>query len=263
MRIVRFKTETKAGCGIFEEGIIQEVEHAVPDCMTGGLPFDHRRPVFTGTCYQPDAVTLLAPCRPSKIVAVGLNYRSHAEEIRMPLPDEPLLFLKPSTAVIGPGGVIAYPSMSRRVDYEAELGVIIGTAAKNVSEKEARRYILGYTCFNDVTARDLQGKDKQFTRSKSFDTFAPMGPWIETALDPCNLTVQSYLGGALKQSGTTADLVFSVDRLLAFISRVMTLLPGDVIATGTPAGIGPMRIGDTIEIVVEGIGRLRNTVAGA
>jgi 2-keto-4-pentenoate hydratase/2-oxohepta-3-ene-1,7-dioic acid hydratase in catechol pathway len=262
MRIVQFKKETKTGCGIFEEGIIQEVEHAAPDCMPGGLPFDHRRPAFTGTCYQPDAVTLLAPCRPSKIVAVGLNYRSHAEEIRMPLPDEPLLFLKPSTAVIGPGGVIAYPSMSRRVDYEAELGVIIGTEAKNVSEEDARRYILGYTCFNDVTARDLQGKDKQFTRSKSFDTFAPMGPWIETELDPCNLTVQSYLGGALKQSGTTADLVFSVDRLLAFISRVMTLLPGDVIATGTPSGIGPMRIGDTIEIVVEGIGRLRNTVAG-
>jgi 2-keto-4-pentenoate hydratase/2-oxohepta-3-ene-1,7-dioic acid hydratase in catechol pathway len=262
MRIVRFKTETKTGCGIYEEGIIQEVEHAAPDCMPGGLPFDHRCPAFTGTSYPLDAVTLLAPCRPSKIVAVGLNYRSHAEEIRMPLPDEPLLFLKPSTAVIGPGGVIAYPSMSRRVDYEAELGVIIGTEAKNVSEKDARRYILGYTCFNDVTARDLQGKDKQFTRSKSFDTFAPMGPWIETELDPCNLTVQSYLGGALKQSGTTADLVFSVDRLLAFISRVMTLLPGDVIATGTPSGIGPMRIGDTIEIVVEGIGRLRNTVAG-
>jgi 2-keto-4-pentenoate hydratase/2-oxohepta-3-ene-1,7-dioic acid hydratase in catechol pathway len=262
MRIVRFKAETKTGYGIFEGDIIQEVADAAPDCVPGGLRFDHRHPTFTGNCYQPDAVTLLAPCRPSKIVAVGINYRSHAEEIRMPLPDEPLLFLKPSTAVIGPGAAIMYPAMSRRVDYEAELGVIIGAAAKNVSEKDVRRHILGYTCFNDVTARDLQGKDKQFTRSKGFDTFAPMGPWIETELDPGSVTVQAYLGGVLKQSGSTADLVFSVDRLLAFISRVMTLLPGDVIATGTPAGIGPMRVGDTVEVVVAGIGRLRNTVAG-
>jgi len=262
MRIVRFESETKTGWGIFEGGFIKEVESAATGCVPGGFPFDHHRLTLTGQYYQPDAVTLLAPCRPSKIVAVGLNYRSHAAEIRMPLPDEPLLFLKPSTAVIGPNGVIVYPPMSRRVDYEAELGVIISAAAKNVSERDARRYILGYTCFNDVTARDLQGKDKQFTRSKSFDTFAPMGPWIETELDPGNLAVQSYLGGVLKQSGTTADLVFSVDRLLAFISRVMTLLPGDVIATGTPAGIGPMQAGDTIEVVVEGIGRLRNTVAG-
>ena len=263
MRIARFKTETKTGYGIFEGSVIREIENAATGHLSGGLPCDPHHLTCTGKQYQPEEVTLLAPCRPSKVVAVGLNYRSHADEIKMPLPDEPLLFLKPPTAVIGPGDAIIYPSMSRRVDYEAELGVIIGAVAKNVSEKEAHRYILGYTCFNDVTARDLQGKDTQFTRSKSFDTFAPMGPWIETALDPCNLTVQSYLGGALKQSGTTADLVFSVDRLLAFISRVMTLLPGDVIATGTPAGIGPMRIGDTVEIVVEGIGRLRNTVAGA
>jgi len=263
MRMVRFKTETKTGYGIFEGSVIKEIEDAATGHLSAGLPCDPPHLTFTGKHYQPEAVTLLAPCRPSKIVAVGLNYRSHAEEIRMPLPDEPLLFLKPSTAVIGPGDAIVYPPMSRRVDYEAELGVIIGTAAKNVSEKDARHYILGYTCFNDVTARDLQGKDKQFTRSKSFDTFAPMGPWIETELDPGNLTVQSYLGGVLKQSGTTADLVFSVDRLLSFVSRVMTLLPGDVIATGTPAGIGPMQVGDTIEIVVEGIGRLRNEVSGS
>jgi len=261
MRIVRFKTETKTGYGIFEGSVINEIKQD-PTGAAGGLPCDPDHLTFTGNHYLPEAVTLLPPCQPSKIVAVGLNYRSHAEEIRMPLPDEPLLFLKPSTAVIGPGDAIVYPTMSRRVDYEAELGVIIGAVAKNVSEKNARCHILGYTCFNDVTARDLQGKDKQFTRSKSFDTFAPMGPWIETELDPCNLTVQSYLGGVLKQSGTTADLVFSVERLLAFVSRVMTLLPGDVIATGTPAGIGPMQVGECIEIVVEGIGRLRNTVAG-
>ncbi len=261
MRMVRFKTETKTGYGIFEGMVIKEIKQD-PTGAAGGLPCDPDQLTVTGNRYLPEAVTLLAPCRPSKIVAVGLNYRSHAEELRMPLPDEPLLFLKPSTAVIGPGDAIIYPPMSRRVDYEGELGVIIGAVAKNVSERQAKKHILGYTCFNDVTARDLQGRDKQFTRSKSFDTFAPMGPWIETELDPDNLTVQSYLGGVLKQSGTTADLVFSVDRLLAFISRVMTLLPGDVIATGTPAGIGPMQAGDTIEIVVEGIGRLHNTVAG-
>jgi 2-keto-4-pentenoate hydratase/2-oxohepta-3-ene-1,7-dioic acid hydratase in catechol pathway len=259
--MVRFKTETKTGYGIFEESVIKEIKDEATGGVSGGLPCDPDCLSFTGNRYMPEAVTLLAPCRPSKIVAVGLNYRSHAEELGMPLPDEPLLFLKPSTAVIGPGDAIIYPPMSRRVDYEAELGVIIGAVAKNVSEGQAKKYILGYTCFNDVTARDLQGKDKQFTRSKSFDTFAPMGPWIETELDPENLTVQSYLGGVLKQSGTTADLVFSVYQLLSFVSRVMTLLPGDVIATGTPSGIGPMRGGDTIEIVVEGIGRLRNVVA--
>jgi 2-keto-4-pentenoate hydratase/2-oxohepta-3-ene-1,7-dioic acid hydratase in catechol pathway len=262
MRIVRFKKDSKIGYGIFNRDVIDEISCEAADTLTGGLPCDPHRRTFTGKQYPLEAVTLLAPCRPSKIVAVGLNYRSHAEEIKMPLPDEPLLFLKPSTAVIGPGDAIVYPSMSRRVDYEAELGVIIGAVAKNVSEKEAQQYILGYTCFNDVTARDLQGKDKQFTRSKSFDTFAPMGPWIETELDPGTLRVESYLGGVRKQSGTTADLVFSVYELLAFISKVMTLLPGDVIATGTPSGIGPMRVGDHIEIVVEGIGRLSNVVSG-
>ena len=179
----------------------------------------------------------------------------------MKLPEEPLLFLKPSTAVIGPEKDIVYPAMSHRVDYEAELGVVIGRRAKGISEDKAEEYILGYTCFNDVTARDLQGKDKQFTRSKGFDTFAPVGPWIETELNPADLKVESYLNGERKQSGSTKDLVFSVFQQVSFISNVMTLLPGDIIATGTPAGIGPMRVGDTIEIVVEGIGSLKNKVS--
>ena len=221
-----------------------------------GVPY-----TFTGRKFPLGEVQLLAPCRPTKIVAVGLNYRSHAQEVRMELTEEPLLFLKPSTAVIGPDEHILFPSMSRRIDYEAELGVVIGTAAKDVLQEEAKDYILGYTCFNDVTARDLQGRDKQFTRSKGFDTFAPMGPCIETELDPSHLKVESYLGGKLKQSGSTADLLFSVFQLVAFISRVMTLLPGDVIATGTPAGIGPMQAGETIEVVIEGIGTLRNYVS--
>lgn len=261
MKIVRFRRESKVGCGIVARGMIDELADEATDPSMGGVPRDLHHLAFTGKQYPLEAVTLLPPCTPSKIVAVGLNYRSHAEEIKMPLPDEPLLFLKPSTAVIGPGDAIVYPPMSRRVDYEAELAVVIGAAAKNISEKDARKYILGYTCFNDVTARDLQGKDKQFTRSKSFDTFAPLGPWIETEIEPGNLKVESYLSGIRKQSGTTADLVFSVYELLSFISRVMTLLPGDVIATGTPAGIGPMQVGDIIEIDVEGIGRLSNMVS--
>ena len=260
MKIVRFKAQTDTRYGVVDRDVIHEITGDIPDFLSRALPDNAGNLTRTGRRHPLSAVTLLAPCLPSKIVAVGLNYRSHAEEIQMKLPEEPLLFLKPSTAVIGPGDTIIYPPMSHRIDYEAELGVIIGAVAKNVSEEKAQQYILGYTCFNDVTARDLQGKDKQFTRSKSFDTFAPMGPWIETELDPCNLKVQAYLGGELKQSGTTADLVFSVYQLVSFVSKVMTLLPGDVIATGTPAGIGPMQAGDCVEIVVEGIGTLRNHV---
>ena len=172
--------------------------------------------------------------------------------------------MKPSTAVIGPDEDIVYPDMSRRVDYEAELAVVIGKTGRHVKEEDFRDYVLGYTCINDVTARDLQKKDGQFTRSKSFDTFAPLGPWIETAIaDPDNLTVEAYLNGERRQHSNTSNLVFGVASLVSFISRIMTLLPGDVIATGTPSGIGPMRPGDVVEIRVEGIGTLRNRlVAG-
>ncbi len=204
---------------------------------------------------------LLAPCEPSKIVALGLNYRDHAVEFGRQVPDEPLIFLKPSTAVIGPDDDIVYPKMSRRVDYEAELAVVISKTARKVSEAQALDYVLGYTCFNDVTARDLQKKDGLFTRAKGFDTFAALGPWIETEIaDPDNLTVEAYLNGERKQHGNTGNMVFSVRRLISFISQIMTLLPGDVIATGTPAGVGPMRPGDVVEIRVEGIGVLRNRV---
>jgi len=250
MRIVRFTKGSDRYYGIVEGAEVNELE---------GDIFSQYE--LTGRKYPIDELKILAPCQPTKIVALGLNYYSHAEELKMKLPEAPLLFLKPSTAVIGPNENIVYPAMSHRVDYEAELGVVIGEKAKGVSEDKAEEYILGYTCFNDVTARDLQRKDKQFIRSKGFDTFAPMGPWIETELDPTSLKVESYLNGELRQSGTTADLVFSVCQLVSFISKVMTLLPGDVIATGTPAGIGPMQVGDTIEIVVEGIGTLSNRVS--
>jgi 2-keto-4-pentenoate hydratase/2-oxohepta-3-ene-1,7-dioic acid hydratase in catechol pathway len=209
----------------------------------------------------PEGIFLLPPVEPSKIVAVGLNYRDHAQERGKPLPDEPLLFLKPSTAVIGPQDAIIYPKMSRRVDYEGELAVVIRKRASLLGPEETvEPYILGYTCFNDVTARDLQDKDKQFTRAKSFDTFASIGPCIVTDLDPSALDIKTFLNGKLHQSSNTRNLIFSVPFLVRFISNIMTLLPGDVITTGTPSGIGPMLPGDAVEVHIEGIGVLANRV---
>lgn len=206
-------------------------------------------------------VRLGPPCRPGKIVAVGVNYRDHAREMKHELPEEPKIFLKPGTSVIGPGEEIRYPPMAARVDYEAELGVVIGRKSRNVPVSRAVEHVLGYTCFNDVTARDLQKKDGQWTRAKSFDTFAPMGPAIVTGLDPSGLRVESWLNGERRQCSSTADLLFPVPELVSFVSRVMTLLPGDVIATGTPAGVGPMVPGDRIEVRVRGVGSLVNSVA--
>jgi 2-keto-4-pentenoate hydratase/2-oxohepta-3-ene-1,7-dioic acid hydratase in catechol pathway len=206
-------------------------------------------------------VQLLAPVGPSKIVAVGLNYKDHAMERGKPLPEEPLLFIKPSTAVIGPGDSIIYPHMSKRVDYEGELAVVIKRRASQLCALDPiEPYILGYTCLNDVTARDLQDKDKQFTRAKSFDTFAPIGPWIVTDLDPSALDIKTYLNGKLRQSSNTRHLIFSVPDLIRFVSNVMTLQPGDVITTGTPAGIGPMAPGDEVDVEIQGIGKLTNRV---
>jgi len=208
-------------------------------------------------------VKLLAPVVPTKIVAIGLNYKAHAAEFGKPLPETPLLFMKPSTTVIGPNDAIVYPShMSRRVDYEGELAVVIGARTKDVTRADAPGCILGYTCINDVTARDLQGKDGQFTRAKGFDTFAPMGPWIETGLDPQALRIETFLNGEKRQDTSTSDMIFGVYEIVSFVSQVMTLLPGDVIATGTPPGVGKMKPGDTVEVVIEGIGRLGNTVVG-
>ena len=171
------------------------------------------------------------------------------------------MFLKPSSAIIGPEETIVLPPTAGQVDYEGELGVVIGRSAKNVKASEASRYILGYTCFNDVTARDIQKKDSQWTRGKGFDTFAPLGPWIETELDPSNLSIETYLNGELRQRAITADLIFSVQEIISFVSGVMTLFPGDVIATGTPSGVGEMKSGDIVEVKIQGIGSLRNDVA--
>lgn len=210
--------------------------------------------------YQLDKVKILPPCQPSKIIAVGLNYKDHARELNLPIPDEPILFMKPSTSVIGHEDAIIYPSQVARLDYEAELAIIIKDRAKDLATEQVFDKILGFTCFNDVTARDLQKKDGQWTRAKSFDTFSPIGPFVVKGIDPNNLKIESYLNGELKQSSNTNNLIFKVEELVSFISKIMTLLPEDVIITGTPAGIGGMNRGDVIEIKIEKIGVLRNYV---
>jgi len=205
---------------------------------------------------------LLPPIAPTKVVALGLNYRNHAIEMKMPIPTEPIIFMKPSTAVIAAGEPIVYPGggLTRRVDYEAELGIVIAMKCHKVPAAEAANVIMGYTCVNDVTARDLQGRDGQWTRAKSFDTFCPVGPCIETELDPGNLMVRAILNGKVVQESSTSELIFSVPQIVELVSRVMTLLPGDIIATGTPPGVGPMKAGDTITVSVEGIGELTNQI---
>jgi len=210
------------------------------------------------TVFPMSEVRLISPTAPLKVVAVGLNYLDHAKEMGMTPPDDPILFIKPSTAVIGPGDDILMPDSSARVDYEGELAVVMGRRAKDVSVDEAKDHIFGYTCLNDVTARDLQIKDIQFTRAKSFDTFCPIGPWVETDLDPYNLPIETRLNGKTVQNSNTVQMKWGVFELVSFISSVMTLLPGDVIATGTPPGIGPMAPGDRVEVTIQGIGTLSN-----
>jgi 2-keto-4-pentenoate hydratase/2-oxohepta-3-ene-1,7-dioic acid hydratase in catechol pathway len=210
--------------------------------------------------YDLNEVKLLAPCTPTKIVALGLNYKSHAEETHNPVPESPIIFIKPTTCIIGPEDNIVYPPPTTRVDYECELGVVIGKRMRMVAIDDVLDYVFGYTCVNDVTARDHQRDDVQWTRGKGHDTFGPIGPCIETELDPGNVVVSTYLNNELKQQQNTSDLIFSVPEMISFISGVMTLLPGDIIATGTPSGIGPMKPGDTVEIKIDPIGVLRNYV---
>jgi 2-keto-4-pentenoate hydratase/2-oxohepta-3-ene-1,7-dioic acid hydratase in catechol pathway len=250
LKIVRFVQGEASGYGLVEGNLIYTLE---------GDPYGDFAPgMRVGRLGR---VRLGPPCQPTKVVALGLNYADHAAEAGLSLPDEPVIFLKPPTAVIGHQEQIIYPPMSQRVDYEAELAVVIGKRAKNVLSHEARHYILGYTCGNDVTARDLQQKDGQWTRSKSFDTFCPLGPWIVTNLNPSRLAITCRVNDQVRQSGDTADMVFKVWDLVSFISRVMTLEPGDVIMTGTPAGVGPLLPGDVVEVEIKGIGTLENKVA--
>lgn len=249
MRLVRFLSLGKPAYGIINNDEIAELEG---DYFT---PFKTLK-----ACHAATSVTLLAPCVPSKVIAVGLNYRDHAREMGFPIPEAPIIFLKPQTSVIGPGDAILYPGMSSQVDFEGELGVVIKDHIHCIGPEEAFEHILGYTCANDVTARDLQKKDGQWTRAKAFDSFCPVGPWIETEVDPDDLLIETYLNGERKQSSRTSQFIFKIDHLVSFISQIMTLNPGDLIITGTPSGIGPMKPGDEVEVRIEGIGSLRNRV---
>ncbi len=256
MRIARFSAEKTIEYGIVQNNLVQKLETDPFQMFESGTEIESY-----GRVYPLEKVRLLAPCLPSKIICLGVNYRPHAQELAHGLPTSPLIFLKPPTAVIGPDEPIVLPRNWKRVDYECELAVVIGKKAKYVPEEEARKYVLGYTCFNDVTERQLQKEDGQWTRAKGFDTFAPVGPWIETSVEPDDLKLETYLNGELRQSGRTSELIFGISRLISFISGIMTLLPGDIIATGTPAGIAPMQPGDVVEIKIENIGVLRNPVA--
>lgn len=253
-RYVRFRNKDAVGWGEAAEGMITPLSDA---------PW---RDVHEAESPIPaDECSLLAPAEPSKIVLVGLNYLDHIKESQSAddVPEEPVIFLKPPTAIIGPEDDIPYPPVLDRVDYEGELAAVIGKQIHRGDEKEARKAIFGYTCLNDVTARHLQKRDVQWTRGKGFDGFAPIGPWIVTGIDPLDLKIETRLNGEIRQSSRTSFQIWDVFALVSFISHVMTLLPGDVVSTGTPRGVGPMRPGDTVEITVENIGVLRNGVKEA
>jgi 2-keto-4-pentenoate hydratase/2-oxohepta-3-ene-1,7-dioic acid hydratase in catechol pathway len=249
LKLIRFLKNDQPCYGLIEGDAIYAVE--------GSIFGKFRQVEKVATLTE---VSLLAPCQPTKILAVGLNYRTHAAEAGYDVPAEPLVFSKPPSSVIGPFAPIVYPILSQQVDYEGELAVVIGQRVRNVTPEKAYDFVLGYTCGNDVTARDLQRRDDQWTRAKGFDTFCPLGPTIVTDLDPGHLTIQTRVNGEIRQSATTADMVFSVAELIAYTSQVMTLEPGDVILTGTPSGVGPLQPGDVVEVEIEGIGTLRNPV---
>ena len=255
MRICRFTT-SKTPTPRF--GIL-EADFVLP--LADGETIESFSNPRTGEPISVAEVEFRAPVSPSKIVCVGRNYTEHAAELGNKMPDEPLLFLKAPSAIIANGAYIERPPQSQQVEHEGELGVVIGRVARKISEGEdPLDYVLGYTCVNDVTARDLQRKDVQFTRAKSFDTFCPVGPFIVDGLDPLDLIVTTRVNGSVKQNGRTADMAFSVPFLIRYISNIMTLYPGDLIATGTPAGVSAMKDGDVVEVEIEGIGVLQNPV---
>jgi 2-keto-4-pentenoate hydratase/2-oxohepta-3-ene-1,7-dioic acid hydratase in catechol pathway len=253
MRFIRFSTADDAPrYGWLYEDRVGPIE---------GVPFgDYRRLEAEIPLHQ---VRLLAPVVPGKIICVGRNYAEHAKEQGFEVPEIPMLFMKPPSSVIGPGDEIVLPPQSRQVEHEGELAVIIGRQGRWIAAEEALEYVLGYTVANDVTARDLQRRDGQWTRGKGFDTFCPLGPWIETELIPSDVLVQTRVNGEMRQMASTREMMFPVEQLIAFITSVMTLMPGDLILTGTPAGIGPLQPGDTVEVTVEGVGSLSNPVVSS
>lgn len=254
--IIRYERngKVKHGWMVEEENKVRVIEGDIYKIQSA-------KPIMTGLELPLDEVVLRAPSAPSKVVCIGVNYRDHAAEMGIDLPAEPLMFLKPSTTVVGPGEPILYPRLTQNLHYEGELAVIIKKEAKHVKAEDAEAYILGYTCAIDVTARDLQMKDGQWTRSKSFDTFCPLGPAIAAKLDHQNLRIVTRVNGEVRQDSNTSQMVFSVPQLLEAVTSVMTLLPGDVILTGTPPGVGELKVGDEISVTIEGIGTLTTRVS--
>ena len=272
MRIARFAHGGDVGYGIVEDvqqdGVASAVTSADADGIVvaevQGHPFGVGDGAIrlTGSRYPLADVRLLAPVLPSKVVAIGRNYAEHAAELGNEIPDDPIIFLKPSTAVVGPRDSIVYPTrLSERVDFEGELAVVIGRLCRQVPPERVREVIFGYTCANDVTARDLQTRDGQWARAKGFDTFCPLGPWMETGTDPSDLGITTRVNGDVKQHARTSELLWDVPSLIEFVSSVMTLLPGDVLLTGTPEGVGPLTAGDEVSVTIESIGTLTNKVA--
>jgi 2-keto-4-pentenoate hydratase/2-oxohepta-3-ene-1,7-dioic acid hydratase in catechol pathway len=255
MRIARFTTGEEPRFGVVD----QDGETPALAALMGDPLYQGLEP--TGERFALDDVRLLAPVIPrSKVVCVGFNYADHATELEHDMPEEPLLFLKPNTSVVGPGDPISYPRQSQDVQFEGELAVVIRRICRDVPAERAHEVVFGYTIGNDVTARDLQRKDVQYTRAKGFDSFCPLGPWIETDLDLGDVELITTLNGAVRQQGRTSQMIFDVPALVAHVTSVMTLLPGDVILTGTPAGVGPMQPGDDVAVTVQGIGTLTNKV---
>lgn len=250
MKLTRFIHNTEPRYGMVDHGRVYPL---------AGTIFD--KPIREGIGYPLEEVTLLCPVLPSKAICLGLNYRDHAEELHIPVPETPVFFMKPSSAVTGTKKHIVYPKeLVTQMDYEGELAVVIGKTARYITAEEAPKYILGYTIANDVTARNLQPKHGQWTISKSFDTFLPVGPWVQTNIDPSQLSITLTVNGKVKQKSNTAEMIFSIPAMVSYLSKVMTLYPGDLILTGTPSGVGPLFPGDTVCVAVEGIGDLENDV---
>ena len=250
MKILRFLFKNKVWWGIVEGDYVQKITPS---------PFEKFKRI--GKKLSLEDVKILPPSNPSKIILVGLNFKDHAQELNLPLPSHPIIFLKPPSSIVGHKDFIICPPKIGRIDYEAELAFVIKRRAKNISSEEAHKFILGYTCLNDITARTIQKTEVQWTRAKSFDTFCPLGPWIETEIDdPMNLCIRLYVNGKLRQNSSTSKLIFSPFKLLEFISKVMTLYPGDVISCGTPPGVGPLKDRDKVCVEIEKIGTLCNTV---
>ena len=248
MKIVRFWDGNKVSHGSVENDIIWTIEGDLYGHFT-----------LSNKSLNLNEVQLLAPCEPTKIICIGLNYHDHAKEMNLPIPKEPIVFLKPPSSVTGSGTNIVYPPQCTRMDYEAELAIVMGSVTKNIEPEDALDNVLGYTCANDVTARNLQPKDGQWAVAKSFDTFCPIGPYIATDIST-DLNIKLILNGEVKQNSSTSQMIFSIPFLISYLSKVMTIFPGDVILTGTPPGVGHMESGDTVTVEIENIGKLTNVI---